>query len=204
MNNNTGRRRVRRARQQKMTNVKPILLMVCMMALVVAVSVGGTLAWLSDKTENITNTFTTSDIEIELEETTTTYEMVPGDDIAKDPVVTFKADSEDAWLFVEVTKTNDFDSYMTYAPASGWTKVDGVAEEVYYREVTKGTADVEFAVLDGNKVTVKGEVTKEMMTTAETAAPTMTFTAYAVQKEAASTAAAAWAIAKTVKANGSL
>jgi len=203
MNNNQGRKRVRRARRQK-ANISRILLTVCMMALIAVVSIGGTLAWLSDKTEVITNTFTTSDIEIKLEETTTEYEMVPGDDIEKDPVVTFVADSEDAWLFVKVTKTNDFDNYMTYAPAQGWTKLEVVAEEVYYREVTKTDEDQTFAVLADNKVTVKGGVTKDMMTTAATSAPTMTFTAYAVQKEAANTATDAWTIAKTIKDNGSL
>ena len=51
-----------------------------------------------------------------------------------------------------------------------------------------------FAVLANNQVTVKNTVTKEMMDDLTSSTlPTLTFTAYAVQKAGFTTAAAAWA-----------
>ncbi|MGN1231703.1 MAG: hypothetical protein ACI4TP_07365, partial [Anaerotignum sp.] len=48
---------------------------------------------------NNSRSYTYGDINIELEETTgTTYEIVPGNDLTKDPKVTVKAGSEDCWL----------------------------------------------------------------------------------------------------------
>ena len=48
-------------------------------------------------------------------------------------------------------------------------------------------------MLAGNAVTVKSDVTKEMLETAKTDAPTLTFQAYAIQKDHFATADAAWA-----------
>ena len=123
--------------------------------------------------------------------------MVPGCTIDKYPVVTVKAGSEACWLFVKVDKSSNLDSFITYTIASGWTKGDGtnIPANVYYREVTTVTANTVFEVLTGNQVAVKNTVTKAMMDeiTKETADnPTLTFTAYAVQKEGTATAAAAW------------
>ena len=61
---------------------------------------------------------------------------------------------------------------------------------VYYREVAAVTADTDFNVLEGNKITVKDTLTK---TDIPTAAPTLTFTAYAVQKDGIDDVATAWA-----------
>ena len=55
------------------------------------------------------------------------------------------------------------------------------------------TADTSFDVIKDNKVYVKDTLTKEDIKNITN--PTLTFTAYAVQKDAASNAAAAWAIA---------
>ena len=64
------------------------------LALAVAIGIGGTLAWLTDKTESKVNTFTVGNIDIDLTETTTNYKMVPGQTIDKDPKVTVEAGSE--------------------------------------------------------------------------------------------------------------
>lgn len=159
-----------------------VLLIVSMMLVVAMASIGGTVAWLTDKTQTITNTFTTSDIGITLAETTSDYKMVPGCDIAKDPTVTVSETSEDCWLFVKVEKSANYDTFMNgYAVASGWNQVPGV-EGVYYRGVA-ADADVKtFGVLEGNKVVVRQDVTKQMMNNL-TSNPTLSFTAYAVQQE---------------------
>lgn len=182
----------RRARQRRLRN-RRIALTVCLMLAVMAVSVGGTIAWLTAQTATVTNTFTAGDINITLAETTTDYKMVPGNTIAKDPKVTVKGGSEACWLFVKVEKANDFDTFMTYGMADGWTALAG-ANGVYYREVPAAAADTSFDVLAGNQVTVKTDVTKAQLNALnENTQPKLTFTAYAVQKDNIADAAAAWA-----------
>lgn len=193
---------------------KKLAIMIATLVLVLCTVIGGTLAWLVAETKPVVNTFTYGDINITLEETdtnkdgdddpnTNTYPMVPGHTIAKDPKVTFKASSENAWLFVKLEKTANFDDFMTYEMADGWTKLDTV-DGVYYREVSKADTDAVFTVLKGDdenpdgKVTVKNEVTKEMLNALDANGasnyPKLTVTAYAVQRDSnITTAADAWA-----------
>ncbi len=171
---------------------KKTLALVLALTLLVAGVVGGTLAWLTDRTAEVKNTFTVGDINIGLTETTTDYKMVPGNTIAKDPTVTVKANSEACWLFVKVTKSENLDTFITYAIAEGWTALPGV-DGVYYREVPASAADQTFSVLKGDAVTVKDTVTKAMLTAKDFANPTLTFQAYAVQKDNVASASDAWA-----------
>lgn len=170
---------------------KKTLALVLALTLLVAGVVGGTLAWLTDRTAEVKNTFTVGDINIDLTETTANYKMVPGNTIAKDPTVTVKANSEACWLFVKVTESANLGDYITYNIADGWTALAGV-DGVYYREVGAVTNDVDFLVLKDNIVTVKDTVTKAMLETAKTNAPTLTFKAYAVQKDNVASASDAW------------
>ena len=183
--------------------MKKKLTMVVSLLLVMALSIGGTLAYLTDKTEAITNTFTVGNVKITLAETNVdegsatanAYKMIPGNTIAKDPKVTVEAGSEACWLFVKIEKSKDFDTYITSAIADGWTQLSGV-DGVYYIDQAAVTADTPYSVLKGDKVTVNTAVTQAMMdaiadkTVAE---PTMTITAYAIQKAGFTTVEAAWA-----------
>ncbi len=171
---------------------KKTLALVLALTLLVAGVVGGTLAWLTDRTAEVKNTFTVGDINIGLTETTTDYKMVPGNTIAKDPTVTVKANSEACWLFVQVTESENLDTFITYAIAEGWTALPSV-DGVYYREVSASDADQTFPVLAGNAVTVNNTVTKAMLTAKDFANPTLTFKAYAVQKDNVASASDAWA-----------
>ena len=171
---------------------KKTLALVLALTLLVAGVVGSTLAWLTDQTAEVKNTFTVGDINIGLTETTTDYKMVPGNTIAKDPTVTVKANSEACWLFVKVTESTDLKDFITYAIAEGWTALPGV-DGVYYREVPASAADQPFSVLKGDAVTVNSDVTKEMLTAKDFANPTLTFKAYAVQKDNVPSASVAWA-----------
>ncbi len=171
---------------------KKALALVLALTLLVAGVVGGTLAWLTDQTDEVKNTFTVGDINIGLTETTADYKMVPGNTIAKDPTVTVKANSEACWLFVQVTESTDLKDFITYAIAEGWTALPGV-DGVYYREVPASAADQTFSVLAGDAVTVKSDVTRTMLETAKADAPTLTFQAYAIQRDHFATADAAWA-----------
>lgn len=174
--------------------MKKKLTTVLAIVLVVALSVAGTYAYLTDQTKAIKNTFTVGNVGIGLAETTgDSYKMVPGNTISKDPQVTVKANSEDSYVFVKVEKSDNFDSFMTYTIADGWLPLDGV-DGVYYREYGSVPTDTIYAVLKDNTVTVKSTVTKAMMDSLTVATyPTLTFTAYACQSAGFDTAAAAWA-----------
>lgn len=172
--------------------MKKKVLSIVAVVLVLCCAIGGTLAWLTDRTNPVVNTFTVGDINIELKETTTNYKMVPGNTITKDPKVTVQANSEACWLFVKVEKSSNFDNFMTYEMADGWTALPGVAG-VYYREVAATTTATEFSVLKDNSVLVKNTVTKaDLNALTQNTFPTLTFTAYAVQKDNVADAATAW------------
>ena len=170
--------------------------------------VGGTVAWLATASAPVVNTFTYGDINIGLTETdtgldndnnpyTNDYKMMPEQQITKDPTVTVVAGSEPMWLFVKLDKSANFDSFMTYAMAEGWTELTGKAG-VYYRMIDAATAaaGASYGVIANNTVTVKGDVTKEMLNALDAGGaanyPTLTVTAYAVQYLGNESAAAAW------------
>ncbi len=171
------------------------------LVLVIGCVAGGTVAWLVAKTEPVVNTFTYGKINIDLTETTgTSYKIIPGTNIAKDPKVTVAADSEACWLFVKVEETGTFVAdKVTYAIANGWTQGDGteIPSNVYYREVSAEDAKtgVNYYVLAGNAtypngvITVSADLTKENIPAAN---PTLKITAYAVQKENIADAKTAW------------
>lgn len=172
--------------------MKKALFIMLSAALIVCATVAGTLAWLTDTTDPVVNTFTVGDINITLTESKNLdLKMVPGRTITKDPKVTVKEGSEACWLFVKVDKSVNFDGFMTFEMADGWTALGGYAG-VYYRNVDATNADTGFDVLKDKKVMVLDTVTKTMLEGAKTNAPTLTFTAYAVQKDGINDADTAW------------
>ena len=180
-------------------------------------TVGGTIAWLSVKTPEVTNTFTAGNISIELNETdmennAKSFKMIPGTDISKDPTIKFTDDSEPCWLFVKVTETVGTDgtantivrleenvtatedTYLTYTMNTGWTALEGY-EGVFYQKLESGAAEnATYPILLNNQVSVPDKVTKTMMDEVDkgTVTPKLSFTAYAIQMEKFTSAAAAW------------
>lgn len=155
---------------------KKTLALLLALVLVVGGMVGGTLAWLVDSSEKVTNTFTTSDIGVELKETKNDFKMTPGWTIAKDPKVTVEANSVDCWLFVKVEKqgsvtvgtgaganTYGFDDFIAFAIDNGWTAgngtgdgKNGVPEGVYFRKVEDNTSAKEFGILASGSKEISG------------------------------------------------
>ena len=173
--------------------------------LIVGATVGGTIAWLTSTSGPVVNTFSTSGIGATLDESDDLdLKMVPGWTITKDPKAGVTAESEDCYLFVTVAKENNFDNFMTYEIADGWTQLE---TGVYYRIFDSNDATnanvkgAEYSVLKDDQVLVKDTVTKEDMSalTANTY-PKLTFKAYAVQlyksNSTTFTPAKAWNIAK--------
>ena len=150
------------------------------------------------KTDAVVNTFTYGDINIELTETKPEVKqakIIPGVDIEKDPKVMVKKDSEACWLFVKVEQTGTFVTdkvaYSVMTGTDGWTALTD-NPGVYYREVAAATSDTSFDILENNKVTVSKNLTKEEIKGINVQ-PTLTCTAYAVQKDGIDDAATAWA-----------
>ena len=163
------------------------LVLLLAVVLVLGGAIGGTMAWLIDSTTAMTNTFTDSDVDIELTESENlNLKMIPGHTITKDPKVTVSANSEACYVFVKIDKSANYDTYLApYTVADDyWTPVEG-QNNVYYKAFTeKITANTVLPVLKGNEVTVLESVTKKQMNDIKNNLvdePTLTFTAYAVQ-----------------------
>ena len=188
-----------------------ILSVFIMLAVVViGSSVSGTVAWLVSKSESTVSTFTLGDINITLTESdfgSQPIKIIPGIDIKKDPKVTVMANSEACWLFVKVEEGSwpEFEENGTrkvsYSVNDGWIALKDTPG-VYYREVSAEDAQkgIDYTVLAGNEscpsgvIKVSQELTKAEINSiiSSRKQPSLTFTAYAVQRTGIDTADAAW------------
>ena len=179
---------------------KVVVLMLCLSLLVGGV-IGGTIAYLMDTSEEVTNTFVAGEIgTLNLAETSeNTFIVTPGVNITKDPTVSFNGNNVDAFVFVKVNQTgwdmsNDGMSYGCVKTAEGeylvkWEIAEGwkhLSNGVYYREVvadeTAELTDAEkYGVIKGNKITVDQSITKEHLDSFPDTSK-LIFTAYAIQK----------------------
>ena len=214
-------------RGNNMISKKKFISAILAISIVAALAVGGTLAYLTAQTESVVNTFTVGKIAIDLYEhplkggdnydgktidteantvkAVNNYKMMPGSTLQKDPTVEVKVDSEKSYVFVKIEKSSNFDTYMEFTVADGWTALSG-QDGVYYRVVdsTVGAANAStFKVLANDQVAVKDTVTTAQMKAAGTTNPTLTFTAYAVQFDNVTDASAAWTAAQAAATNAS-
>lgn len=173
-----------------MKNMKKILVLSLAAVLLVAVSVGGTIAYLKAETEEVTNTFTPASVNVSLTETTgEEYQMIPKKEHTKDPTVSVAANPHGVpyYVFVKMTETNNPSAYLDYSVDSAWTALDATAYPgVYYIDVTTGYTDAKsWGVLTGNKVTVKETLENSSFAnmTSKDKYPSMTFQAWAIQQE---------------------
>ena len=189
---------------------KAMLAFVCALALVVG-SVMGTMAYLTSE-DTVTNTFTVGNVVITLDEAPTNlngevtsdkdedrvqaneYKLMPGHEYAKDPTVWVDADSEDAYLFVEVVngiEEIEAEGNTTIAKQmedNGWIHVTGNVY-VYDEKVSAGAEIPVFAnfTIDGDVdndtladyATEKGEDGEVL----ENATKLINITAYAIQAD---------------------
>lgn len=194
---------------------KKLITAIIALSLVLCCLIGGTAAWLMDTSDDVTNTFTVGDINISLIEhayetddtdmisktvsNKNTYPLIPGTVYAKDPTVTVKAGSEDCYLFIKVTETNNPSTYLDYTlNFTGWEKLE---EGVYYRTVSKSDEDQSWKLLANDQVKVRENVVKPGTTgtgvvVMPTVEPVLSFKAYAVQSANVANAAAAWDLVK--------
>ena len=170
---------------------KRYLWLIVAAVVLLSVCIGVTLAFLVAKPVTVENTFAVGNVEITLTETTgSTYKIIPGATLDKDPTITVLANSEDCWLFVKVEESSDFHLYCSYEIAQGWTLMEG-EKGVYYRQVSKAGTDTQIGILKDDCIRVFDTVTEERLKAMQTR-PNLIFTAYAVQAEALATAEDAW------------
>lgn len=109
--------------------------------LVVALSVGGTIAFLTAETNNITNTFTVGNITITLAETTGQssnykYKIVPGATVAKDPTITVQKTSEKCYVYAYVDNALILNNNVVATPnvnTVDWSEVKKEDGKTLYR-----------------------------------------------------------------------
>ena len=193
------------------TKNKALLLSLCAV-LLVAASVMGTIAYLSD-TESVTNTFSFGSVTITLDEEdvdsdnntadnvtldgvirdkANSYKLLPGHQYDKDPIVHVDVTSEDCYLFVIVNNEiaaieSDAAGDKTVAAQiaeNGWAKVGETADGSLY---VYGTVEDPTAVQGGTDKTVfttfKIDGDVTNTTLAGYAGETIVVTAYAVQMD---------------------
>ena len=127
----------------KMNNKVKALLMACCAVLLVFASVIGTLAYLTDTTDKVTNTFTVGNVEIKLTEANvdtdgnatngrnetgmTDVKLIPGRTIDKDPTVSVKKGSENCYvrMLVTVDGLNALKAAFPQSRYADWYLTDG-------------------------------------------------------------------------------
>ena len=179
--------------------VRRALLTLSLVLVVAFAAVGGTLAWLQDSTDAVTNTFKATNLDIELTETldpegnqlsdgeTWEADILPGASYRKNPTVTVSDDSEDCWLFVKVTLSEGLSNYFEYElNLDSWTPVETTNTDTSTTTVygISATAGQEFELLnkvDGTdyEIVVPEILTKDQMPSGDV---TMVFDACAIQK----------------------
>ena len=188
---------------------KKLLITIACLSCILCIMVTGTIAWLIDSTDTITNIFTPSKISVDLTENNdglgNEFQMIPDKEYTKDPKVTVTNDI-DCYVFVEIDEANntwginDDLAVIIYSVDAGWiplTNDDGdTIPGVYYRVVAADAEakDTSFDVISGTKVTINEFLNKEYMDglTSVYDYPTLEFTAYICQYEGFEDAAAAW------------
>lgn len=207
---NRKRKKIRLTRFGKLTFLSLTVLMI-----LATVTIDKTIAWLISESKPVINTFTYGKIELTLSETDTAldqdqneytnlYEMIPGQivgnfdgGIKKDPLITIEQGSEACWLFVELVESDNFKEFMEYSVLTGnghWTALDS-QQGVYFREVAEAEAPMQYWIIENNEVKVKEDVKEKLNKLVEL--PTLSITAYAVQRNGIETAQDAWALIKS-------
>lgn len=121
-----------------MTTNKKLVIAVVALSLALLCAIGGTLAFLVAQSNVVTNTFTYGTITLELSENNKADKdgleftnVVPGDELDKDPVITVVEGSETCYVYVLID--NQLGDVATYNIGSAWIKVGESGTKVLYR-----------------------------------------------------------------------
>lgn len=201
---------------------KRTLALLMAVVMLFGITVGGTIAWLTAQSREVTNTFTVGDVEITFDETNyestsperdtdNEYKMIPGNKYLKDPIVHVGLASEPCYIFVELTETNNTyntnDKVIRYVINSNWTLVEGTTNIYVYgtsndvndMTVVNASEDTSSVLeITGNtSITINENVKSAEFDAMGANTPKLVFKAYAIQSAnlTATTAAEIWALA---------
>jgi len=206
--------------------MKKMLMAVVAIVLIVVISVSATFAYLTSEAE-VVNTFTVGNVQIELDETdvdlygekdgetrvkANDYKLLPGHSYIKDPVVTVKADSEDAYVRALVTVSDvaklaqafgddyvaEDDVFLLQNLVTGWSNdvweyvgyENGTYEFRYTEIVESATADQKLPALF-ETIEIPGSIDNDNIALLK--GVTVTVVAQAIQADGFANADAAWA-----------
>ena len=122
-----------------MTTTKKLTIAVVALSLVLVLTIGVTLAFLINESNIVTNTFTYGTIKLELTEDEKNdkdglefTDVLPGDELDKDPIVTVAAGSEKCYVYVLID--NQLGTAATYnISATDWTSIGTSGTKTLYR-----------------------------------------------------------------------
>ena len=202
---------------------RKVLLMACSALLLVCLTVGATVAYLTATTGVVTNTFTVGSVAITLDETDVdlygvkdgetrvvknSYKLINGHEYTKDPTVHVTAGSEQCFVFVKVV--NPIAAYEgTVEDDPATTDIDETVKKIADQMTDNGWVALagETNVYYYNNVVDAREAKKDLPVFAkfvidgevalpETAPASITIDAYAVQADGFGSAAEAWEAAE--------
>lgn len=188
-----------------MKKAKKILTLVACAVLLVCISVGATIAYLTSSAE-VTNTFTVGKVKITLDEsdvyefgandipegkshgeknadvprvTENQYKLFPGKTYDKDPIVHIADDSEDCWIYVKLVNgikgIQDATTIEQQMLDNGWVLMDTENNIYAYPEIVTAGEDIDVFAT----FKIKGDVLETVL--ANYANAHVKLTAYAIQ-----------------------
>lgn len=179
----------------KTRKLRKFLMLLASALLLVSVTVGATVAYLTAQTQVVTNTFTVGNVALTLNESkvdlygvkdenaepvmANTYKLIPGHTYTKDPTVHIDGSSENGWLFVKVVNgiaaiEAEGNTTIANQMAANWAEIDA----------SKGIYAYKAVVTPGQNVTVFNSFT--LAGTADVASykdASITIQAYLVQAD---------------------
>lgn len=203
----------------KKPQTRRILLLLGCAVLLVCLSVGATLAYLTSQTAPVVNTFTVGNVTITMDEakvnaygevltgeeagrdTKNTYKLMPAHTYKKDPTIHVQPLSEKCYLFVKVENGLTIEAPNTTTTPTiahqlaqkGWTPVAEGSNVYYYKDIIDQSAEknTAFDVVVFDTFSVAGTANEAAL--AANANNEIRLTGYAVQSEGFDGAPAAWA-----------
>ena len=151
----------------KNSKLRRVLLLLACAVMLVSLSVGATLAYLTSTTKEVVNTFTVGKVAITLDEadvdengdyvystdedgeeyvarvTKNEYHLMPGQKYIKDPTIHIDGNSEEAYLRIVVTVTNSANTDAFFKKYAMTDVLDGIATTLSSWNVVSNTLDTE-------------------------------------------------------------
>ena len=185
--------------ERKTHDFKNIIAVCLLLSAIVGITYSKYTNEIEQETFNIE--FIAGNIKLDITDSSTEYVIVPGKVITKESKITVKEKSEECFLFIELEKSNDFETLIEYEISSEWTNM-GEETDIYYCKVAKTTEDTDYSIFKDNQIVVKKTATKQNYEDLSGINLTLNAKAYAVQKnEEISTAEEAWNLIKNNEEN---